>query len=331
MRWTWVLGVVLAVASASAGAAESTCNSMKRAVRDFTASHAPQATAAQARNWGLLLPARVDPTRPLIVLLHGLDADRSDCVPIGELLRQAGFQVAYFGYPGDQPIRDSSALFAGQMRGLRRTYPTLTIHVIAHSMGGLVARDYVEGPAYAGGVDRLIMVAPPNHGSGWARLRFVLSAQENYYLYRSNPDWHWTWIITEGLGEAGDDLLPKSDFLKQLNARPRRSGVRYTIIAGNKSRVDLVEANCLASCSQVIPARARGWWGLRQCYELMQNSARNLRTETGQTDGPVSLKSARLKGVNDFVILPADHASLYLPDEGKPPASWDVIHSRLLE
>ena len=108
MRSTWVLGVVLAVASASAGAADSTCNSMKRAVRDFTARHAPQATAAQARNWGLLLPPRLDPARPLIVLLHGLDADRSDCVPIGELLRQAGFQVAYFGYPGDQPIRDDS-------------------------------------------------------------------------------------------------------------------------------------------------------------------------------------------------------------------------------
>lgn len=329
MRLTWVLGVVLAVASASAEAAESTCNSMKQAVRDFTARHAPEATAAQARNWGLLLPARVDPTRSLIVLLHGLDGYRSDCVPIGLLLEQAGFQVAYFGYPGDQPIHDSSALLAVQLRGLRQAYPNLIIDVIAHSMGGLVARDYIEGPAYGGGVDRLIMVAPPNHGSGWARLRFVLSAQENYYLCRSNPDWHWTWMVTEGLGEAGDDLLPKSDFLKQLNARPRRAGVRYTIIAGNKSRVDLVEANCLASCSQAIPARARGWWGLRQFYQLMQDSARNLRTETGPTDGPVLLKSARLKGVSDFVVLPADHAALYLPIDQKTPASWDVIRSRL--
>ena len=304
---------------------------MKRSVRDFTAKHAPQATAAQARNWGLLLPERLDPTRPLVVLLHGLDAGRPDCLPIGRLLEQAGYQAAYFGYPGDQSIHDSSAFFAREMRALRQAYPTLTVDVVAHSMGGLVARDYVEGLAYAGGIDRLIMVAPPNHGSGWARLRILLSAQENYYLCRSDPNWHWTWLITEGLGEAGDDLLPGSAFLKQLNARPRREGVRYTIVAGNRSRVDLVEADWIECCSNVIPARARNWWGLRQCYQTMEQSARRHRTETGQTDGPVSLKSARLKGVSDFVVLPADHASLYLPIDQNTPASWDVIHNRLLK
>src|SRR5690348_1078690 len=130
MRCVWLVGVVWVLASVSAEASASTSKDMKRAVRDFTARHAPQATAAQARNWGLFVPQRVDPARPLIVLLHGLDADRSDCVPIGQLLEQAGFQVAYFGYPGDQPIHDSSALFARQMRALRQTYPTLLTDVI---------------------------------------------------------------------------------------------------------------------------------------------------------------------------------------------------------
>ena len=57
--------------------------------------------------------------------------------------------------------------------------------------------------------------------------------------------------------------------------------------------------------------------------------ARGLDAQTGPTDGPVSLKSARLKGVSDFVVLPADHAALYLPIDQKTPASWDVIRSRL--
>jgi hypothetical protein len=173
------------------------------------------------------------------------------------------------------------------------------------------------------------MVAPPNHGSTWARIRFLLSIQQNYYLYHSNPDWHWTWLITEGLGEAGEDLLPKSDFLKALNARPRRDGVRYTIVAGNKSRVDFVEAGWVESCSHVIPAGARGWWGFRQCYRAMQGSAGRLRSETGDTDGPVSLSSAKLRGVSDFVVLPADHVSLYLPADGHLPQAWAVIKDRL--
>lgn len=305
------------------------CEAFKRALRVYTAEMSPEATAAQARDWGLRLPERVDPARPLIVLLHGLDGDRSDCMPVAQLLCAAGYQVAYFSYPGDQSIRDSAAMFARDMRRLRQAQPKLLIDVIAHSMGGLVARDYVEGPQYAGGIGRLILVAPPNHGSSWARMRFLLSLQENYHLYESDPDWHWTWLITEGLGEAGGELLPGSDFLRHLNARPRRNGVKYTIVAGNRSRADVVEAGWVESCSQVIPLRARGWWGFHYLFQKMQGSAHHLRTETGGSDGPVTLHSAKLRAVSDFVVLPGDHVSLYMSDDGKPPKAWDVIKDRL--
>lgn len=320
--------VVRLEAQSSPGKAEA----VRRLCRIYAAERAPHATAMQARHWGLLLPAeKIDSSRPLVVLIHGLDADRSDCQPIGQLLESAGRQVAYFSYPGDQPIADSAALLGRSLAKLCQTDPHVSIDIVAHSMGSLVARQYVEGPDYAGGVDRMILVAPPNHGSKWARLRTILSVEENYHLRRDDPNWHWTWLVTEGMGEAGNDLLPGSEFLDQLNVRPLRAGVRYTIIAGDRSRVNQIEGNTVARLASFIPVRSRHWWGIRSCYNRLQRKATKLYRENSTGDGPVSLASAALPGVSDFVVLPADHVSLYLPVDGAVPAAWPVIRDRIIQ
>lgn len=305
-------------------------DAVRRLSRVYVAEKTPHATAAQARNWGLALPAAIDGRRPLVVLIHGLDSDRCDCAPLGILLQNGGRQIAYFSYPGDQPIDDSAALLGRCLKELRSAHPGLSIDIVAHSMGGLVARSYVEGSEYAGGVDRMILVAPPNHGSCWARFRSLLSIQENLYLRRVDPNWHWTWFVTEGLGEAGNELLPDSEFLKRLNAAPRRAGVRYTIIAGNHSSVSRVEGNCVAQIADWFPARTRTWWGFRTCYHRLERAADRYHTETCDTDGPVTLASTKLAGVSDYVVLPADHVSLYMPMDGNPPVAWPVVRDRLL-
>ncbi|HEY2589924.1 MAG TPA: alpha/beta hydrolase [Tepidisphaeraceae bacterium] len=305
-------------------------DAIRRLSRVYVAEKAPQSTAAQARNWGLAVPVAIDSAKPLVVLIHGLDSDRCDCAPLGVLLLNSGQQIAYFSYPGDQPIDDSAALLGRCLRQVRSAHPGLAIDLVAHSMGGLVARSYVEGPDYAGGVDRMILVAPPNHGSSWARFRSLLSIQENLYLRRVDPNWHWTWFVTEGLGEAGDELLPGSEFLKRLDAAPRRAGVRYTIIAGNHSSVSRAEGNCVAQIADWFPARTRTWWGFRHCYNRLERAAGRYYTETCDTDGPVTLASTQLAGVSDYVVLPADHVSLYMPMDGNPPVAWPVIRARLV-
>jgi hypothetical protein len=105
--------------------------------------------------------------------------------------------------------------------------------------------------------------------------------------------------------------------------------VKYTIIAGNKSGVDRAEADVVDSVSNWVPVRARTWWVFGPCYRSLQSVATHLRDKTGDGDGPVLLKSAKLKGVSDLVILPADHRSLFLPDDGHPPAALSVIVQRL--
>ena len=305
------------------------CQQLSRAVRDFASAAAPEATAAQAASYGLALPQPFDERRPLVVLVHGLDCDRANWRGIRERLADDGYQPAFFTYPSDQPISESAALLGRELRAFRGAHPRTPVTLLAHSMGGLVSRAYVEGDEYAGGVERLIMIAPPNRGSNWAWYRVALEAEEHYHLWRHEKDWTPSWMITDGLGEAGRDLRPGSKFLRELNARPRREGVKYTIIAGSQHPARRMTADCLDATSRLVPRRASGWWGLRHCKDGLENGADKLRAKRSRGDGPVKLDSARLDGVDDFVVVHADHASLYLPNGNLPPAAWEAIRDRL--
>lgn len=308
----------------------------KSAVRTFTAVANPEATAMQQRYYGLHLPLTrefvTDGSVPLVILIHGLDCNRSNWSPMAEMLTSEGFQVAYFAYPSDQALADSARDLTDQMAALRQTFPDVPVHLVAHSMGALVARSFVEGPDYPaiGGVKSLILLAPPNHGSKWAKLRAALEVQEHYKLWRDEPRWRPSWPITDGLGEAGRDLRAGSAFLAQLNAQPRRDEVRYTIITGNQHPALRMSANCVEAAASAVPSSARSHWGVRHYVRMMENVAEDLRETKSDSDGPVRVDSARLEGVNDFTVVEADHSTLYIPSEpGVRPQAWDVVVDRL--
>jgi pimeloyl-ACP methyl ester carboxylesterase len=302
------------------------CEALKRATRTFATLAAPEAAAAQAGRYGLKFPRPLDPSRRLVVMIHGLDGN---WMPIADLLQSDGFQVAYFQYPDDQPIADSAALFTRYMTALRAAYPRMPADVVAHSMGGLVARAYIEGDDYAGGIDHFLMLGTPNRGTEWAKCRVALEFQEHYHQWRSDPDWRWTWAITDGLGEAGTDLKPRSEFLMTINSRPRREGVRYTIVAGSQHPASRITSNVLEKSSNVIRGRAARWWGFRQTKAALERGAERMANKTGASDGPVKVSRTKLKGVDDFVVLPVDHASIFCAVDGNPPAAYAIVRDRL--
>ena len=135
-------------------------------------------------------------------------------------------------------------------------------------------------------------------------------------------------MITDGLGEAGSDLKPRSKFLKSLNANPRRDGVKYTIVAGNLNPARRMTANCLENTASWIPNRVSNVWGIRHTKNKLAGSAQRMR-ERGKSDGPVGVSRCKLKGVDDFVVVAADHTSLHYPINGNPPAAWETIRDRL--
>jgi len=305
--------------------------SLTRAIRARAAATAPAATAAQVARYGLRLPDGFDGSRPLVVMVHGLDCDCVHWGGMAQCLIGEGYAVAPFTYPSDGPIAESAALFGEHMTALRRAFPAAEVNVLAYSMGGLVSRAYVEGPDYAGGVQRLIMVGTPNTGSGWSRVRMLLEIQEHYRLWRDDPQWRPTWMITDGLGEAGRDLRPGSKFLTWLNALPRRDDVKYTIICGDQSPVSRIEADWLDRTARSIPHRVSGWWGIRQTESGLKRHASRARNEADGSDGPVAVARAKLDGVQDVVIVHADHVRLYIGTDTEPPAAWDTIRDRLTQ
>lgn len=280
-----------------------------------------------AGRYGLVVPTAYDPARPLVVLIHGLDSDSVMWGSMVNLLQGEGHQVAYFGYPDDGPIAEAGHLLADGFADLRLTHPAAKpAMVIAHSMGGLVARHYIEGPAFRGGVGRLVMLGTPNHGSDWTGWRWAAEWHSQYKVCQREGNWTWSRLTDDGSGEAATDLRPGSAFLTALNARPRRAGVAYTAVAGDRSAVREVGADWLACTADSFPARTTQWWGFRHARGGLIRQSDALRATPADGDGPVTLESCKLAGVDDFVVVRADHTSLAC---GHPPAAWPVVKARL--
>lgn len=93
--------------------------------------------------------------------------------------------------------------------------------LVAHSMGGLVARAYIKNYNGLNKVDKLIMIGTPNQG-------FYKEDIYSYYITR-------VWNCQQAHpGQECTDMFPGSDFLNNLNAGDATPGnISYLTIAGN--------------------------------------------------------------------------------------------------
>lgn len=174
---------------------------------------------------GLLLPlggvAGPRPTerRPdlhTVVFVHGLAGSPGAFLPLRGFLRLAGsWRQLAFRYRSRGSIEGIAVALKravdAHVRGGRVT-------LVAHSMGGLVARYYLQRLGGARRVERLVTLGTPHRGSHAAT--FVPAP-----LVRQ--------------------LLPESPFVRQLNALPPPAGVRVTsIVAGRDLLVQPVDSAC---------------------------------------------------------------------------------------
>ena len=261
----------------------------------------------QAGKWGAL-PERL-PERA-VVLVHGLDEPGKLWMNIAPAVDQAGYAACEFRYPNDQPVQPS-ARYLRRALGELRTRGVREIIIIAHSMGGLVSREMLTNPergyaesATAGNapaVKHLIMLCTPNHGSPLAHVRFAVELRDQW-MRLFNGSGHLLSGFVDGTGEAGTDLAPGSDFLQALNARPHPAGVTLTIIAGVASPLAKEKLALLAANAAAEPDAAK-----RGLLEKFQNAMTEVAAGAG--DGCVSVSSAKLEGVSDFVTVAGTHLS----------------------
>ena len=109
---------------------------------------------------------RVEPAgkeTPVVVLLHGILRGRPSMALLARDFRRSGCRVLNWKYPSTRAgIRDHARALAGRIEGFLR--PGEDLVLVGHSMGGLVARAFLEA-APDRSVARVVQIGTPNRGS----------------------------------------------------------------------------------------------------------------------------------------------------------------------
>jgi pimeloyl-ACP methyl ester carboxylesterase len=115
-----------------------------------------------------------------------------------------------------------------------------TLHIVAHSMGGLVSRWFVEREGGNTVVQHLVMVGTPNAGSpwpmiqDWATAAIVLGLNGLMAIAWPAKILGALMSAVERVDVTLDQMAPQSALLKNLATSPD-PGISYTVLAGNTS------------------------------------------------------------------------------------------------
>ncbi len=300
-------GALLSVARA--GVREAADYSFRRWLRDRVWDEEDDAKYGLQLHQGWRAAVKAAPKLPLVVLVHGFNSTPERNAALMEPLRAAGFPCASFAYPNDWDLREASALLSRQLKTFAAEHPDQKIALVTHSMGGLVARACVEDSELdPGNVTRLLMIAPPSHGTLLAHLAIATDVWEHWLGRAEGSCWaRCRDSVVDGLGEAADDLVPGSPFLAELNARPRNPNVRYAIFLGTGASVAQDEMDWMRTALQKTSGRCPGFRGCSSKLDGLLSDMEEI--VDGKGDGIVAVKRGRLDGVADTVILPFGHLS----------------------
>ena len=126
-----------------------------------------------------------------MVLIHGALRSRLGLVPTERWLRRRGLDARRFGYPTRTGSLADHADALAQWLDAQLAAPVPVLGFLTHSMGGLVARAYLQQHAGRHAQrHRVVMLSPPNRGAELAERN------------RNNPVMRWLY------GDAAEQLRP---------------------------------------------------------------------------------------------------------------------------
>jgi hypothetical protein len=150
-----------------------------------------------------------------VMLLHGLGRTALSMATLSHELEARGYQVTNLSYPSTDFTVEvlTQAFLAPAVQGCRDAgCPTL--HMVSHSLGGILVRQYLQNHTLPAG-SRVVMLSPPNQGSE------LTDHLKSFRLYQ--------WVTGpagQQLGTGSEDSLPRK--LAPVNAT-------IGVITGNES------------------------------------------------------------------------------------------------
>jgi pimeloyl-ACP methyl ester carboxylesterase len=256
------------------------------------------------------LPAdwqKTDPQQLLVLVVHGFNSSPERFEPLAAALREKDQLAGTYDYPDDQPIAVSAEQLSRDLKEIQASQPARHIALVAHSMGGLVARAVIEDPQLdPGNVTHLIMLGTPNQGSLLARIAYGMDLLDHAVPDPERSDVSRFYAAVEdGLSEATVDLQPESTFLHDLNARGRNPHVRYSIFLGTGGRFTRQQID--TARAGLATAKAKSEVAGLLAPRVDETLADLEEVIHGLGDGVVAVKRGKLAGVDDVIVLEFTH------------------------
>ena len=137
-----------------------------------------------------------------VALVHGYFHNRSGFLVLSKALRDRGFRWVHgMNYnPIGHGVEDLAERFGRYVEDVRKVSGSGRVHVVGHSLGGVIARWYLEQLGGHKTVDTCVTIGTPHHGTYAAYL---------------------------GMGQAAKDMRPGSDVCKTLETGMRKRHTKY--------------------------------------------------------------------------------------------------------
>jgi hypothetical protein len=169
-------------------------------------------TFAREHGAGIFWLEPYDPTRAVVLFVHGYSGYPQEFTSIVESLDRSRFQAWVAQYPSGGPLDQTAERFSRGLDALEQVTSARDLCIVAHSMGGVVARATINH--YLARHDRLpvrsfVTIASPLGGHAAA----ALGLQRAPAIV---PAWRF--------------LVPGSAFLASLYERPLPDSTRYSLL-----------------------------------------------------------------------------------------------------
>lgn len=166
---------------------------------------------------GIYFLEEYDPNRIPVLFVYGAAGSPQDWRPFFNNLDTTKYQAWFYFYPTGARLEKAGAALNRGVQILQAHYAFNQLHVVAHSMGGLVSRSFVIENVLEGGnryIEKFVTISTPWNGHEAAELGVKMAP-------KVVPSWY--------------DMQTDSDFQKQILSRKLEGKVDHLILYGNQS------------------------------------------------------------------------------------------------